>query len=391
MQALESKTAIAASRQSGCQIGAHLVNHGLVVWLAKDGTARHKGVRTGIGHSADVAFLDAAVHFQSNVLAAGVDALAHGFDLAQGAVDEALAAKAGVHAHEQNQVQIFNHPVQHIQWHGGVEHQTGLDAVRLDVLDAAVHVGRCIRVEADVVCSCLGKGGRQLVHGLDHQVHIDGHRLAFRRDGMRLERLADHGAKGEIGNVMVVHHVKVNPVSASCDNSAYFLTQTGEVGRQDGRSDTVRGVHAVNCRSYHSHMPKYEFQVEAQAQYEAEQSAPQQGLFRFSYTITVTNTGDAAAQLIARHWYITDASETQQEVHGLGVVGRQPLLQPGESFTYSSGCELRTSSGSMHGHYLCVSETGETFEAPIAPFVLDASLTEMHLHRMTSPSSRTLH
>ena len=135
----------------------------------------------------------------------------------------------------------------------------------------------------------------------------------------------------------------------------------------------------------------FEFQVEAAAQYEAEQSMPTQGLYRFAYTITVTNTGDIAAQLIARHWLITDANQAQQEVHGLGVVGRQPLLQPGESFTYSSGCELRTSSGHMQGRYLCITEHGETFDAQIAPFAVSASDQEEPHTMPTLPSSRTLH
>jgi ApaG protein len=134
----------------------------------------------------------------------------------------------------------------------------------------------------------------------------------------------------------------------------------------------------------------YEFHVEAQAQYEPEQSMPQQGLFRFAYTITVTNTGEGAAQLIARHWLITDAQGAQQEVHGLGVVGRQPMLQPGESFRYSSSCELPTPSGTMQGRYLCVTEAGETFDTPIALFVLDIDPSAMGAD-IPSPPSRTLH
>ena len=131
----------------------------------------------------------------------------------------------------------------------------------------------------------------------------------------------------------------------------------------------------------------YEFQIEAQAHYEVQASMPSEGLYRFAYTITITNTGEHAAQLIARHWHITDANAMQQEVHGLGVVGRQPLLQPGESFTYSSGCTLHTPSGHMQGRYLCVTESGETFDAPIAPFRLQADDgTPVHLS-----SSRTLH
>lgn len=135
----------------------------------------------------------------------------------------------------------------------------------------------------------------------------------------------------------------------------------------------------------------HEFQVEALAQYEAEQSIPQQGVYRFAYTITITNTGEVAAQLIARHWLITDANQEQQEVHGLGVVGRQPLLQPGESFSYSSGCELRTDSGSMQGHYVCVTEQGQAFDAAITPFTLNVDPDADAAPRMLQPSSRTLH
>lgn len=135
----------------------------------------------------------------------------------------------------------------------------------------------------------------------------------------------------------------------------------------------------------------YEFQVEAVAHYEAELSHPQQDVYRFAYTITVTNTGEVAAQLIARHWHITDANHAQQEVHGLGVVGRQPLLQPGESFSYSSGCELRTPSGHMQGHYLCVTETGETFHAQVGQFVLDMARDAHAAEAIPQPSSRTLH
>lgn len=135
----------------------------------------------------------------------------------------------------------------------------------------------------------------------------------------------------------------------------------------------------------------YEFQVQTHAQFEADQSMPEQGLYRFSYTITITNSGSVAAQLIARHWLITDANHAQQEVHGLGVVGRQPLLQPGEQYTYTSGCELHTSSGTMQGRYLCVTETGETFDTPIALFELNAQAPVISAAKLVQPSSRTLH
>ncbi len=119
-------------------------------------------------------------------------------------------------------------------------------------------------------------------------------------------------------------------------------------------------------------MPKYEFQVEVQPQYLPEQSAPDAGRYGFAYTITITNTGDTAAQLISRHWIICDAHGHMEEVKGLGVVGQQPLLKPGEAFRYTSGCMLRTASGSMHGSYFCVAEDGEQFSCPIALFMLEA-------------------
>ena len=119
-------------------------------------------------------------------------------------------------------------------------------------------------------------------------------------------------------------------------------------------------------------MPKYQFTCDVEAQYLAEQSAPDEDLYAFSYTITITNTGEVTAQLISRHWIIEDAKGRVEEVKGLGVVGNQPLLRPGESFQYTSGTRLSTSTGSMRGSYFCVAEDGERFECPIAPFVLSS-------------------
>jgi ApaG protein len=118
-------------------------------------------------------------------------------------------------------------------------------------------------------------------------------------------------------------------------------------------------------------MPKYQFRVEVQPQYLPEQSDPEQGVWSFAYTITITNTGEVAAQLISRHWTISDSNGQAEEVKGLGVVGHQPLLQPGQSFEYSSGARLRTPTGTMQGSYFCVAEDGERFEVEIAPFLLD--------------------
>lgn len=131
-------------------------------------------------------------------------------------------------------------------------------------------------------------------------------------------------------------------------------------------------------------MSKYQFSCEVSPQYLPEQSAPEQGLYGFSYTVTVTNTGDVPAQLISRHWVISDANGHNEEVKGLGVVGQQPLLRPGESFQYTSGSRLRTASGTMHGNYFCVAEDGERFEVAIPLFVLEAT-------NGSGPSTRVLH
>ncbi len=119
-------------------------------------------------------------------------------------------------------------------------------------------------------------------------------------------------------------------------------------------------------------MPKYQFQVEVQPQYLPDQSAPRQGHYVFAYTITITNVGTIAAQLIARSWNVNDADGHTEKVRGLGVVGQQPFMQPGERFEYTSGTRLRTPTGTMHGSYFFVAEDGERFEVDIPMFVLDA-------------------
>jgi len=118
-------------------------------------------------------------------------------------------------------------------------------------------------------------------------------------------------------------------------------------------------------------MDKYRFSVDVQPQYLPEQSVPEHELYSFAYTITITNTGEVPAQLISRHWVITNAAGEIEEVKGLGVVGHQPLLKPGEAFQYTSGCRLRTPTGTMQGSYFCVAEDGERFETEIPAFPLD--------------------
>ncbi len=114
----------------------------------------------------------------------------------------------------------------------------------------------------------------------------------------------------------------------------------------------------------------YEIAVEVETQYLPEQSDPAAERFFFAYSITITNVGSVAAQLISRHWIITDAEGRIEEVRGLGVVGHQPMLQPGESFEYTSSCPLPTPVGTMKGTYQMVAEDGTRFDAPISEFVL---------------------
>jgi ApaG protein len=122
-------------------------------------------------------------------------------------------------------------------------------------------------------------------------------------------------------------------------------------------------------------MPTYQFSVSVRPQFVPEHSRPDEDKFLFAYTVTIRNTGDVAAQLISRHWIITDAHNKVEEVQGLGVVGEQPMLQPGEAFEYTSGCPIATPVGSMRGSYQCVAADGTRFEAPIPEFLLSMPRT----------------
>lgn len=115
---------------------------------------------------------------------------------------------------------------------------------------------------------------------------------------------------------------------------------------------------------------RYEFEVKVETTFVPEQSDEARDRYVFSYTITISNIGSVTAQLISRHWIITDATGEVQEVRGLGVVGAQPLLKPGESFQYTSGCVLVTPVGTMRGSYQMVAEDGTPFETPIPEFQL---------------------
>jgi ApaG protein len=115
---------------------------------------------------------------------------------------------------------------------------------------------------------------------------------------------------------------------------------------------------------------KYQISINVSTTYLAEQSDPSADRYVFAYTITISNVGTVSTQLISRHWIITDAENVVQEVKGLGVVGEQPLLQPGESFEYTSGTALATPVGTMQGTYQMVAEDGNKFDAEIPLFTL---------------------
>jgi ApaG protein len=187
----------------------------------------------------------------------------------------------------------------------------------------------------------------------------------------------------------------VNHVGSGRDNRGYFIAEPSEVRRQDARCDSERacghrgkfyldspgdagnGDHPTLVSPcdfvWNDRMvaeKKYEVMVSSQTQYIPEQSDEQNARFVFAYTITIRNNGNLPAQLISRHWIITDGRNQVQEVRGLGVVGAQPLLKPGESFEYTSGTAIATPVGTMRGSYQMVAEDGTQFDAPIPEFTL---------------------
>ena len=112
------------------------------------------------------------------------------------------------------------------------------------------------------------------------------------------------------------------------------------------------------------------FSCSVKTEFLAEQSDPARGVYAYAYTIVISNSGDVAAQLIGRHWLISDAAGHTEEVRGLGVVGHQPMLRPGEKFEYTSWTRLATPHGRMRGTYFCITEDAHWFEAEIPAFEL---------------------
>jgi ApaG protein len=123
---------------------------------------------------------------------------------------------------------------------------------------------------------------------------------------------------------------------------------------------------------YDFRMAKYQMLVSAIPKYLPHQSSPMDDVYTFAYTIEIINSGKVGVQVVSRYWSVNDANGLIQKVKGLGVVGRQPYLKPGESFEYTSGTRIGTSSGTMHGSFFCVAEDGERFDVDVPLFVLDA-------------------
>ena len=117
-------------------------------------------------------------------------------------------------------------------------------------------------------------------------------------------------------------------------------------------------------------MAKPEFTCTVSVQPLPEQSQPEAGVHAFAYTVKIRNTGDVAGQLVGRQWIIEDANGKVEEVRGLGVVGHQPLLKPGQEFEYTSWTRLDTPSGTMQGTFFCMTEEAHAFQAPVGEFAL---------------------
>lgn len=117
-------------------------------------------------------------------------------------------------------------------------------------------------------------------------------------------------------------------------------------------------------------MPRPEFRCEVQVQFLPEQSQVPAGPYAFAYTVTIQNTGDVTAQLVARHWRVHDASGHVEDVRGLAVVGHQPVLKPGERFEYTSWVRIATPNGRMEGTFFCMTEDARPFDAAVPAFEL---------------------
>jgi len=135
---------------------------------------------------------------------------------------------------------------------------------------------------------------------------------------------------------------------------------------------------ALPCYQY-EHQTR-DIRIAVRPSYLDDQSDPDGDRYVWAYTVTIENRGRESVQLLSRYWNIMDATGRVQEVRGPGVVGAQPVIAPGESFQYTSGCPLETASGTMTGHYEMKSASGESFEAEIPAFLLESPYERRQIH-----------
>ncbi len=221
--------------------------------------------------------------------------------------------------------------------------------------------------------------------GCDHQVHVDRHRRAVGAHRVLAQRLADHRAERQVRHVVVVHHVEVDPVGAGGDDVAHLVAEAGEVGRQDAGGDAIGACMAASDSSERAadrpcarRLPRIARWPVPSSRASVARAPPARavatataGQYAFAYTVTIRNSGDVTAQLIARHWIITDANGHVEEVRGLG--GRRPPAAAEarrELRVHELDAASRRRSGTMRGTYFCMTEDAHPFEAPIAEFGL---------------------
>jgi hypothetical protein len=202
--------------------------------LLEDGTSSNEHVNTGLADLLDVVNLHTAVDLETAVNAGIIDELASLAGLIEGGGDEGLSTETGVDAHEKDDVELVKDELGVVEGGGGVEDEAGLAAAVLDELEGAVDVVGGLGVEGDVGGTGVDEVGDGGIDGADHEVDVDGG-----GDAMVAEGLADHGADGEVGDVVVVHDVEMDDVGSGLEDVVNLLAELGKVGGKDGRGDEV--------------------------------------------------------------------------------------------------------------------------------------------------------
>ena len=248
-----------AASASGGGLTAQSPNDFGIVVGAENGRTSDQGIGPRGNNIRRVAGLDPAVHLQANFQLGFIDDAAGLLELGQGRGDELLTAEARVDRHQQHQVDLVDDPVEHIQRRGRVEYDTGLAAALADQAQGPVQVTGGFRMDADQACAGFGKIGDDAVDRLDHQVDIDWCGNAVIAQGLAYQR-----PDGQIGDVVIVHDIKVHPVSTRLQREAGVFAQAGEIGGQDGRGNHQRLFHGKagriiefepNCTPAVTHYP----------------------------------------------------------------------------------------------------------------------------------------